>query len=264
MTTTSSTRPALPTLQSDQRALLDPRPDDDLDHGLRGGFPDRRTAVEWYQAAIVRTMGHITDRWEPVDLLRDRTLLSALVVGPERERFADDPLSKDVARQYRQRLERVIVLPAFNLAYNTLRKAAGEYPDDARNEEHDPEGQEFVAMRPAFQVADRQQRTALQRLWGGFDSVDELQSWLHDLSEPSNGALEESLPGRVGRDAVAREHFLGRVEADSALEAERLARKYRERFAVGKLLPAFADGIKRLEAGELATHTSDGLTPGQG
>lgn len=264
MTTTSSTRPALPTLQSDQRALLDPRPDDGLDHGLRGGFPDRRTAIEWYQAAIVRTLGHITDRWEPVDLLRDRTLLSALVVGPERETFADDPLSPEVARQYRQRLERVVLLPAFNLAYNALRKAAGEYPDDARNDKHDPDSQDFVAMRPAFQVADRQQRAALRRLWGGLDTLEELQSWLHDLSEPSNGALEESLPARVGRDPVARKHFLGSVSADSALEAEELERKYRERFAVAKLLPAFADGIKRLEAGELATHTSDGLTPGQG
>ncbi|WP_206751671.1 hypothetical protein, partial [Halorubrum sp. SD626R] len=216
------------------------------------------------RAAIVRTIGHITDRWEPVGLLRDRTLLTALVVGPERERFADDPLSLETARQYRQRLERVLVLPAFNLAYNALRKSAGEYPEDVRNDEHDPEGQDFVAMRPAFQVADRQQRVALQRLWGGFGSVEELQSWLHDLSEPTNGSLDESLPSRVGRDSVAREHFLGRVDADTALEAERLARKYRERFAVAKLLPAFAAGIKRLEAGELATHTSDGLTPGQG
>ncbi|OYR89629.1 hypothetical protein DJ71_03930, partial [Halorubrum sp. E3] len=262
--TTNQTRPALPTLQHDQRALLDPQSDSGLEHGLRDGFPNRRVAIEWYQAAIVRTLGHITDRWEPGALLRDRTLLSALVVGSEREQFADDPLSLEEARQYRQRLERVLVLPAFNLAYNALRKNAGEYPEDVRNDEHDPEGQEFVAMRPAFQVADRQQRAALRRLWGGFDSVEKLQSWLHDLSEPTNGALDESLPSRVGRDAVAREHFLGRVDADSALEAEQLARAFRERFAVAKLLPAFADGIKRLEAGELATHTSGGLTPGQG
>jgi hypothetical protein len=262
MTTTS--RPALPTLQSDQRALLEPQPGDGLDHGLRDGFPNRRTAIEWYQAAIVRTIGHITDRWDPVALLRDRTLLTALVVGPERERFADDPISLETGREYRQRLERVLVLPAFNLAYNALRKSAGEYPEDVRSEEHDPEGQDFVAMRPAFQVADRQHRAALRRLWGGFESVEELQSWLHNLSEPTNGALDEALPSRVGRDAVARDHFLGRVDADSALEAERLARKYRERFAVAKLLPAFADGIKRLEAGELATHTSDGLNASPG
>ncbi|TKX82052.1 hypothetical protein [Halorubrum sp. SD626R] len=164
MTTTS--RPALPTLQSDQRALLEPQPGDGLDHGLRDGFPNRRTAIEWYQAAIVRTIGHITDRWDPVALLRDRTLLTALVVGPERERFADDPISLETGREYRQRLERVLVLPAFNLAYNALRKSAGEYPEDVRSEEHDPEGQDFVAMRPAFQVADQQQRAALRRLWG--------------------------------------------------------------------------------------------------
>ena len=262
--TTSPTRPALPTLQHDQRALLDPDSANRLDDGLRDGFPDRRSAIEWYQAAIVRTLGHITDKWDPVDLIRDRTLLSAIVTSDERYQFGPDTLSARAARHYRRRLERVVVLPAFSEAYNALRKSAGEYPDDAREENHDPEGQEYVAMRPAFQVADRQQAHALERLWGGFDSLDELQSWLHDLSEPTNGALEESLPARVGRDRVAVKHFLGRVDAASAAEAERRAQKYRERFAVAKLLPAFADGINRLEAGELATHTSDGLTPGQG
>ncbi|OYR79123.1 hypothetical protein DJ72_14340 [Halorubrum distributum] len=101
--TTSQTRPALPTLQHDQRVLLEPTADSELDHGLRDGFPNRRVAIEWYQAAIVRTLGHITERWEPVALLRDRTLLTALVVGPERETFADDPLTLNVAREYRQR-----------------------------------------------------------------------------------------------------------------------------------------------------------------
>jgi hypothetical protein len=261
---TSQTRPALPTLQHDQRVLLEPEPTSDLEHGLRHGFPHRRATIEWYQAAIVRTIGHVTERWEPESLVRDRTLLTALVVGDEREAFADEVLSLETAREYRRRLERVVVLPAFNRAYNALRKSAGEYPDDARKSEHDPEQQDFVAMRPAFQVADRQQRTALRQLWGGFDSVEQLQSWLHDLSEPTNGAIEETLSSRVGSDSVAREYLLGRPEADTALEAERVARKYRERFAVTKLLPAFADGLKRLEAGELATHTSGGLTPGQG
>jgi len=261
---TSATRPALPTLQHDQRALLDPRPNDDLEHGLRGGFPDRRAAITWYQAAIVRSLGHITDQWDPVDLLSDRTLLSALIVGEERHEFAADPLTLEEAREYRQRLERVVVLPACNHAYNTLRKSAGEYPEDVRESNHDPEGQDFVAMRPAYQVADRQQRRALERLWGGFNSIDDLQSWLHDLDEPTNGALEADLAARVGRDQVAIAHFLDRVDAESALEADRLAQKFRERFAVAKLLPAFAEGISRLEAGELATHTSDGLTPGQG
>jgi hypothetical protein len=262
--TTNAPRPALPTLQHDQRALLDPRPSDDVDHGLRDGFPNRRTAIEWYQRATVRTFGNITDKWDPIDLLRDRTLLTALITGTERAQYADDPLSLSEARQYRRRLERVVLLPAFNEAYNVLRKSAGEYPDDVRQENHDPEGQEFVAMRPSFQVADRQQAAALGRLWGGFDTLDELQSWLHDLAEPANGAIEDSLPARVGRDAVALAHFLGRVDASTAAEATEQERKYRERFAVVKLLPAFAEGITRLEAGELATHTNDGLQPGQG
>lgn len=260
----TQTRPALPTLQHDQRALLEPVADGALDHGLRDGFPNRRTAIEWYQAAIVRTIGHITDHWPPVALLRDQTLMTALVVGPEREAWADDPLSLETARAYRQRLERVLVLPAFNRAFNALRRAAGEYAEDATYEDTDPEDQRYIAMRPAFQVADSQQRAALQRLWGGFDSVSALQSWLHDLDEPTHGAIDESLAARVGRDTVAQKHFLGEIDAESPAVADRKARQYRERFAAGKLLPAFASALERLEGGELATHTSTGLTPGQG
>ena len=262
--TTEQTRPALPTLQRDQRALLDPGPDDDVPHGLRDGFPNRRAAIAWYQRATVRSLGQITETWEPIDLLRDRTLLTALITGPERTQYAADPLDLDEARQYRRRLERVVLLPAFNEAYNALRPAAGEYPDDALQGNRDPEGQEFVAMRPAFQVADRQQSSALRELWGGFETIEALQSWLHNLAEPTNGSLEENLPARVGRDRVALRHLLGRIEAPTEREAEEQARKYRERFAVVKLLPAFAAGIEEMEAGELATHTSDGLEPGQG
>jgi hypothetical protein len=212
----------------------------------------------------VRSLGQITEKWEPIDLLRDRTLLTALITGPERTQFASDPLSREEAKQYRRRLERVVLLPAFSRAYNALRPAAGEYPENALGSEGEPESQDFVAMRPAFQVADQQQAAALEKLWGGFETIEALQSWLHDLAEPTNGTLEETLPARVGRDRVALRHFLGRVEADSEHEAEEQARKYRERFAVAKLLPAFAAGIGEMEAGELATQTSDGLTPARG
>ena len=269
--TTNSTRPALPTLQADQRSLISPRPGDEIERGLRDGFRDRREIVDWYQSAVVRTLGHITEQWQPDDLLRDRTLLTALITSQRRRQFHDNPMSLDHAAAYRRRLERVIVVPAFTAAFNDLRGAAGEYPEDVQaggddddTNYRDPEGQEFVGMRPGFSVADDQQQAALNRLWGGFDSLDELLSWVHDLNEPTNGAIDESLASRIGRDRVAVEHMLGRVDAETPEQARRRARKYRERFAIVKLLPAFAEGVNRLEAGELATRTTDGLTPGGG
>lgn len=255
------TRPALPTLQADQRALLDPTPADDVRHGLRDGFPTRRELIIWYQRAIVRTFGEIVEGWSPTDLLRDRTLVGALLTGPEKEQYRADGMTEQTASQYRQKLEQVVVLPACNRAYNALRANAGEYvdgADEADLDDIDPDEQDHVAMRPAFQVADRQQSQALQQLWGGFEAVEHLQNWLHDLNEPTNGALDDDLPATIGRDTTAQTFLLtGRTDDD-------LARQYRERFAATMLLPAFAEGIAQMDAGELATRSGSGLSAAQG
>lgn len=255
------TRPALPTLQADQRALLDPTPGDDVRHGLRDGFPTRRALLTWYQRAIVRTLGELVEDLSPADLVRDRTLVGALLTGPEREQYRADGMTVETATKYRRKLEQAVVLPACNRAYNALRATAGEYVDGADEFDFDdivPDDQEHVAMRPAFQVADHQQHEALQQLWGGFEHGERLQSWLHDLNEPTNGALDDDLPATVGRDQTAQRHLLrGRADKDNA-------RQYRERFAVTFLLPAFADGIERLDVGELATRSGGGLSASQG
>jgi hypothetical protein len=253
---TDRPRPALPTLQADQRALIDPDRGDDVGYGLRGGFPDRQAVINWYQRAVVRTFGHITDTWTPVDLLRDRTLLRALIPDDER-----DGVGESTAYHYRLSLEKSVVLPACNRAYNDLRKQAGEYVEDEHEDKLrnvDPESQEAVAMRPAFQVADAQQSDTLRELWGGFETIETLQSWLHDLNEPTNGALDDTLPTALGRDPAASKHLLtGRVD-------EQDARLYRERFAIRILLPAFAEGIERMEVGERAQQTGGDLTATHG
>ncbi|NHN40048.1 hypothetical protein G9C85_00145 [Halorubellus sp. JP-L1] len=262
------TRPALLTLLHDQRVLLE-GDDDRVEYGLRDGFPDRRAAIDWYQRATVRTLGYLADAWSPVDLARDRVLITALVTGPERRTFVDDSselLGADAARDYRDRLERNLVLPASHRAYNDLRRRSGEYIEtqdgdetDVNPADIDPSGQDHVAMRPGFQQADDRQHRALARLWGGFDDDRALMDWLHELNAATNGAVDEELPAQVGRDEVARQFLL-----DVDVDDESHARRYRERFAVHTLLPAFVRGIKRMSAGELAQQSKDGLTFAQG
>ena len=122
--------------------------------------------------------------------------------------------------------------------------------------ELDPERQD-LAMRPAFSRKDLEQRQTLARLWEGFADPDALRDWLHDLDQPTNGALDATFPRRVMRDRVALSYLL-RDRAD-----EHEARLWREWFAVAKLLPAFETGIKRMDAGELAKRTRSGLEVAQ-
>jgi hypothetical protein len=179
--------------------------------------------------------------------LRDRTFADALV----RRRGGDHRLSATEAASYRLRFEREVLLPACNAAYNELRGGAGEYVD-REDEPVDPDAQKHVAMRPGFQEADDRQHAALTELWDGFESVATLQSWLHGLDAAANGAIERDLAAQVGRDAVLKGALVG--------GGDLAARRHRERFALLVLLPAFARGVRRMEAGELAMSTpSDGL-----
>jgi hypothetical protein len=255
------TRPALKTLQHDQRALLDR--DVDLEGprvvqvpSLRDGMPSRKDVIHWYQAATVRTFGHLSTGWPALDLARDWTLLTALITSANRELWTPDgnePMTLQEATEYRRMLEHDLVLPACNRAYNQLRKLAGEYIDDEEQEvdtsDLDPQAQEHVAMRPEFQQTDREQRDALERLWSGFKSRDALQEWLHWLDQPTNGAVDPELPDDVLMDDTALHHLLH--EGADAVSAQR----YRERLAVTVLLPAFNTGLRRMQAGELAKRT---------
>ncbi|MFB6200673.1 MAG: hypothetical protein ABEI98_01540 [Halorhabdus sp.] len=267
VTSTSSTpppRPALPVLQDHQAELIDRGrvQTSTVEHDLRGGFPSRRAVIEWYQRAVVRSFGELAEDLPPRDLARDEVLLANLLeqdVGNARQPVAPE------ARLYRRRLEAIVVLPAFNRAYNQLRKMAGEYlSDEERRNKVDPgrvveaSGDQSVALRPAFSRKDEEQHNALARLWGGFEREEDLLDWLHVLDAPTNGAIDEELPAMIRSDRVAKNHLLrGRMP-----RAE--ARSFRERFAILELLPAFVEGIERMDTGELAKQTSQKLevTPG--
>lgn len=244
-------KPALLTLLHDQAALLDRKwADDDRDYDLRSGFDSRRQVIEWYQQAAVRSKGHIADDWKPADCFIDRTMLAALI---REDVDGIDTMDSYQAVRWREWLETAFVMPAFNRAYRDLRKSAVEYIKTPDSEERkdvgegdlDPTQQKHVAMRPGFQTLDDQQGRALRRLWGGFESHSEMLDWLHSLNYPTNGEIGENLAASIVSDPAAMDHLIYERES-------RTARIFREAMAVGELLPAFVDGVKGMDTGELA------------
>lgn len=259
---TPRTQPALRALQHDQRALLDGGRR--VEHGLRDGFPTLRAALEWYQRTIPRTLGEISEPFPPGDLVRDRTLASSLVVGRERETLAESPPSLTAAADYRDRLERLMVIPAAARSYNRLRLSAGEYLQDSEisPERVDAAEQDHVAMRPSISRKDVEQAAALRELWGGFETDRELNDWTHDLLEPSNGSISKTLAAEIGRDSTARAMLVRDERPETITELS--ARRWRERFAALIVLPAFVRGIRRMDCGELVQEGGEGLTAPMG
>jgi|GEM_PF-631213 len=260
----ASPRPALTVLQAQQKELIDHehRPMTGLDGSLRRGFDSRASLLVWYQAAVVRTFGALAETIPPHNFANDRTLLQAAIVDDDRRaQFAtDDPMSLTGAARYRRSIEQYALLPATNEAYNQLRKMAGEYV--GKDTEDIPEelshDKQEIAMRPAFSRKDLEQREALERLWAGFATEDDIRDWLHDLDQPTNGALEADFARRIMTDRVAVRHLVrGQVR-------EQQARIWREWLAITHLLPAFVTGVRRMDAGELAKRTREGLEVAQG
>lgn len=241
-------KPALGVLRSQQAALLDASElDDGFDEDLFGGFSSRRAAIQWYQRAGVRTIGYLEDVWPPADLVRDSVLMAALVPSA-------GALDPETAAAYRVKLASKALLPACTKAYRDLRKGAGEYIDDEEQsvDAEDIEADDqYVAMRPGFQVLDERQQAHLAALWGGFDSETALLSWLHDLNDSTNGEVDDGLAAAVMDDATARRHLFGQPGTPTA-------RRYREAFAVVWVLPAFLAGVQSIDAGELAKRSARG------
>jgi hypothetical protein len=251
----------LEVLQLDQRELikaddplLEDRPTPSWD--LRSGFPGRRQVVQWYQRAVIRTLGRFADddHVPPRALVRDRSLLEILIVSEERRHYTSDseqPLSLEDAKSRRRALEERHLLPATTRAYNDLRGAAGEYievfEDDSDRDPVDftPETQANLAMRPAFSRLDRLQQRMLTRLWGGFDDSDALRDWLHDLNRASNGQLDPELSERTMTDPSMLRALTGAAD-------DIQARRTRERYAIIEILPAFVAAVESMETGELA------------
>lgn len=244
-----STRPSLDTLQHDQRAMIYSGQYERVPplEPLVDGFKTRRELINWYQAATVRTFGHLPKRMAPVDMIRDVALVEALT-----ERRPHD----DGGREWlHTRVVESIVLPACGIAYRHLRDKSSErtsatqYSDEEDNwDDIDPTAETHIGMRPAYSRLDLEQASVLDELWGGFRDRSELSEWLHSLHPATYGTFG-------GSDAAG---LLGdRFELEMFLTDGEQPRIERERFAILKLLPAFAEAARRLRAGELSETEPD-------
>lgn len=241
-------KPALMTLLYDQAELFG---------DLRDGFDDRRSLIEWYQKASVRTVGNIGEGWPPDNCITDKTLVSALVRSP----IGDvEPLPEPKAKDYRAIVESDILQPACRKGYLAIRDGANEYvgedDDDQRQNlerELDPENQKNIAMRPGFQSLDDQQQRALEMMWNGFGSTEDLLDWLHGLMSPSNGEISDNTATEFIADPAAMKYFVKETGGEKA-------EMYRATVAATVILPAFVAGVKSMDTAELASSVSEGPT----
>lgn len=255
-------RPALVTLQRDQSALFSTEHSRGVREGLRKGFSSRRSLIRWYQRAAVRTFGYLGDVFAPPELQRDRVLLAACITGIAGGKWCENPPAPAVAREYRNHLE-ARVQRACTRAYKDVREVAGEYGDIVQDgdvsisaRDLDPDRQQHLAMRPAFQELDDKQNEALERYWGGFRDLEAVLDWVHDLKTPSNGEIADGLAGDIVQDQVARQCLLDEFDSETA------AREWREAFLISEVLPAFLAGAETMTADELAAPTRPGSSGG--
>ncbi|WP_254841132.1 hypothetical protein [Natronomonas marina] len=244
-------RVAVDVLQRDQRRVLF---DGDADRTpeivpITDGFDARRDLLNWWQAACVRSFGHLSTRFPARQLLYDKALVDALT--------ADDPTP---GQQHERERVREHVMAACTAAYRDLEGRAHEWlpgdegPDGGKSDyrQIDPERQTHIAMRPAFSRLDAGQATILRELWGGFASRGEIVHWCHRL--PAVADFSEVLDGETDptewlvTDRAAVEKLTDRSES---------GRDWRERFAAAVLLPAFAVRAKRLQGGALERSKRD-------
>lgn len=246
-----TTRPSLDTLQHDQRMLVWGGEMDRVPplYPIIDGFRDRRELINWFQAGVVRTLGHLADHIPPVDLERDLALVEALTQGPNHQ--------DEGSAWLHTRIVEGAVLPACGQAYRHLRDkssertatakyANGNDGDDWKN--IDPTAEHHIGMRPAYSRLDAEQAEVLSELWGGFHNRGELGEWLHSLHPATYGTFGASDAHELLRDEYGTEQFLSE---------SRHAELHREQFAIVELLPRFADAARRLRASEQSESKPD-------
>lgn len=235
-----STFIALDALQVGHRQLLF---DGDADRSpplqaFSDGFGSRRRLINWWQAAAVRTLGYVSDDLPAQTLVRD-------------EHFIREMTAPDGDPGYRRRATGAL-LEACSKAYRHLRHDANEYADTGPGESPvDPEEARHPALRPSLSRLDAMQAQALADVWGGLADWQALSEWLHDLSGPTYGTLDESF----AQDVLADDRLVAVLVDDDVSHA----RIERERFVILALLPAFSDAAHQLRGEEHPDTDTDGL-----
>lgn len=241
-----TTRPSLDVLHRDQTILLyeGDRQRTPPISPVTEPFDSRRAVINWWQAAACRTLGHVMDYWDPIEILRDPALTDALL-----DRSADPA----VDAYLRNRVLEEWLLPACRQAYRSMRDRAQERTanqDGGSWREVDPEESAHIAMRPAFSRLDAEQAALLSDLWGGFEDRGAVHRWLHDCAPATYGELGEQWAREMLHDPVILDALL------CELDRER-SRAWRERLAVVVLLPAFARAVRVVDAGETDEKDTD-------
>lgn len=242
MTTEPETyRPALVTLTNDVRELT---------NELMDGLASEERVLEWLQEMTIGTLGRL-DTIVYDDMARQfrgaqGMLLAALVVPSQRHGEMRD-LGEDAARELRERLLAEYIHPAHRDAFRELRTNATEYIDAAEDEdEHNPDRQRFVAMRPALTELQQWQQRALASLLVGFESRSEVLDWGHDVLLATHGELDKEWVARCCRERSTLSLLTGDSETDQ---------RARHLFAAYHVLPKFREGVRVLtdRAGETAS-----------
>lgn len=227
-----TTRRALDVLDTDQYRLLysgDSHRDPEI-KPLTNGFETWKEALIWYQAAGVRTLGHVEKVIKPGDMLPLSGLLERLVDNDSRE-----------ARYVRIRLVESLD-EACDLAYKQFRERANEQLDEAPRPDGEDTKERNPLMRPAFRHLDQTQAAALDSLWSGFRSREEIGRWVRRLSAPTAGEK----PAGLLEDIISSPVLLDALTDRSSTQAATV----RYRFAVGIVLPSFFRAARSLHGSE--------------
>jgi len=241
-----TTRTALDVLDRDHDRLLyagDDARDPEI-VPLVDGFEDRGELLAWYQAAAVRTLGHIDRVLTPDLLLGSSALNDALVHG------GDDSRTKVYLRQrLTERLNTVC-----DVAYKDLRSRAKErVPKDSGGEESetpydriDPDRELHPMQRPAFTALDDAQKAVLSSLLQGFDDRRAVSRWARGVKAACNGEQPAQLMDHIVSERVLLDALQGEFRGPEA------SRAVRQRFAVTALFPAFLRAARTLRGSERA------------
>jgi hypothetical protein len=230
-----TTRPALDVLDHDQDRLLyhGHQTRDPPIRALSDGFRTYWEALTWYQAAGVRTLGHVEDVIEPRHMLPLSDVFRHL--------FAEQGAVSEYART--RVVERLN--GACELAYREFRERANERVEDEEAstwKDVDPESEENPLMRPAFRRLDRAQAGALIALWDGFEDRQAIGRWARSLTVPTHGETPDGF-----LDEIVSSPTL--LEALTDQQSEQ-AKRIRYRFAVSEVLPPFLAAARSLTGSE--------------
>lgn len=242
----TTTRASIDVLDRQQDRLLYGDPVDDK--GVRGGdvppliegFSSLWEAVLWYQAAGVRTLGHIADVFEPSRLLSDKRTQQALVNDTDTDRYLRIRLAERVDEGCN---------PAYRTFYRRAdERLSGDGSSSAKSyNQIDLDRQKHIGMRPSFSKLDGVQATKIRALRDGFDCRTALSRWVRELRPATVGTLSDDLMDRIASD---RSTMMAMLDKETPQAGKPTREFQRLQFAVNQLLPAYTAAARQLQGSE--------------